>query len=465
MLKGVALRSRDGARRRLGLVRLMLTLMAIAPQLAGGQAHAMSIERVGPIHSAFPFAFPALSPAPGFEIAPWFLHDRSYRYFVTTDYSYECRTADNLLKGSVGCANADTARVTAGEAGLFADPLRIPHDTAYKRNYEGVFTAQILTSRARGRYVVAIDHAENKNEIRTEVIDGRPRPVQYRNTVQVSSRACWSGVFARVYRDCNYDYNGFVDSSAAPDLAATGWGLHGWRDRGPIVWPRDGYVRADGRKASWGVRHPSSIVAGRYLYVFYLDTGSAGSDPTGLPTQGIGAGISVARAPITDLARPGTFLTWAGHGRWVPALPPGLTPANLSTRFARRGGASVGLLGPNRGSYYFVAARITHPRRWRYIGLEHYSTARSRACPDRGTTLGVALWESNDLVSWQHPTSIPQLTSCGVDQPSAYDKSQLRFPHFLNAAGTREDLIDPASFYLTGTNDRGVTLVHLSVMP
>lgn len=40
------------------------------------------------------------------------------------DYSYECRTGDNLLNGS-WIAPEQMGRVTAGEADLFADPLRI----------------------------------------------------------------------------------------------------------------------------------------------------------------------------------------------------------------------------------------------------------------------------------------------------------------------------------------------------
>jgi hypothetical protein len=428
-------------------------------------ARALTIKGVGQVRALSQFVYPSLALAPFAEVPPWFIYDGSYRYFISTDHTDECQTPDNLFSEVVDCDTGHIALVSEAEADIFADPAQIPSGTAYKRDYEGVYSAQLVTSRAGKRYLVGIDHAENKNEVRTKLIGGRQTQVYYHNTVQPHDTTCWSGPVGNVYRDCNQDYNGFIDSSYAPDGASTSGGLYGWHDRGPIVWPRNGYVRSDGSKASWGVRHPSSIVEGRYLYAFYLDTGSTRSDPTGLATQGVGAGIVVARSPASDVAKPGAFEVWTRRGRWLPSLPHGLTPGDEARYFDRAGGASAPLLGSNSGSYYFAVARIEHPTRWRYLAVEHYSTAHSPSCVNRGTTLGDALWESNDLIHWQHPTPIPQLTSCGTDQPTAYDDSRLRFPHFLDSTGTSENAIDPASFYLIGTSADGITLVHLSIAP
>jgi len=432
-------------------------LIAVVLQPGCEAAQALTVEHVGPVTSVAAPEFPPLTPPPFAEIAPWFVyHDGSYRYFVTTDRTYECTTPDSLLGAAVNCRRDRTGLVTEAEADRFDSAALIPPGTAYKRDYEGVFAAQLI-----GGTLVAIDHGENKNEIRPELIDGRVTQVRYHNTVQPRDTSCWSGLIGGVYRDCNRDYYAFIADSTASARPATA----AWRDHGPILWPRDGYLRSGGAKASWGVRHPYSIVAGGYLYVFYLDTGSARRDPSGLPTQGVGAGIAVARSPAKDLGRPGTFETWDGRRGWLPALPRGFTAGDERHYFDRPGGPSVALLSAGRGSYYFAVARIEHPSRWRYLALEHYSVANSRSCRGRGTSLQDALWESNDLIHWHHPTPIPQLTSCGADQPTAYANSRLRFPHFLDATGTRDQVIDPASFYLNGTSATGITLVHMSVAP
>ncbi len=447
------------------LLPALVAALAIVLQLGTGSVRAITIKHVSAIRSAARFDYPPLVPAPFPEVPPWFVRDGGYRYFISTDHSYQCVTSGSLLDKRITCTRSYTALATEAEADIFHDPARIPSGTAFKRNYEGVYTAQLLKG-ANGRsYIVGIDHAENKNEVRAELIGGRVTLVRYHNTVQPHDTTCFSMVIGVVYEDCNPDYNGFIDSSYAPDTASSSFGLHGWRDRGPIVWPREGYIQAKAMKASWGVRHPSSIIAAGYLYVYYLDTGSARSDPTGLSTQGAGAGIVVARSSTTDLARPGTFRVWGGRRGWVSALPRGLARSDESRYFDRPGGDAVPLLGRNRGSYYFAVARVEHPGRWRYFAIEHYSVAHSPICLGRGTTLSDTLWESRDLIHWRHPTPIPQLTSCGSDQSAAYDNSQLRFPHFLNDTATSDSEINPASFYLIGSSATRLTLVHLSVMP
>ncbi len=437
---------------------LVVGVMGLPVGLPGpAQAHALTVERVGPATAVSGFDFPPLSPAPFAEIPPWVIyHSGIYRYFITTGRTYECVATDSLLSGTVNCSRDRTRLVTEAEEDRFARAALIPPGTAYKRNYEGVFSAQLFSGT-----LVAIDHGENKNEIRQQQIDGRITNVRYHNTVQPHHTSCWSGFIGGVYRNCDRDYYAFIASSTAPATPATA----PWHDHGPILWPRNGYLTPRGSQASWGVRHPYSIVARGYLYVFYLDTGSARRDPSGLPTQGLGAGIAVARSPAKDLGKPGTFKTWDGRRGWLAALPHGFTVRTERRYFDRPGGRSSPLLGTGRGSYYFAVARIKGPSRWRYLGLEHYSVAHSRSCHGRGTSLQDALWESNDLIHWHHRTTIPQLTSCGANQHIAYNNSQLRFPHFLDAAGAREDAIDPANFYLIGTNASGTTVIRMSVSP
>jgi hypothetical protein len=414
------------------------------------------VRGVGPITSVAGFSFPPLSPPPFAEIPPWVIYqDGVYRYFITTDRTYECTAPDSLLTGIVSCARDRTRLVTEAEADRFSNPRLIPAGTAYKRTYEGVFSAQLL-----GQTLVAIDHGENGNEIRQEQIDGRTRNVHYHNTIQPHHTSCWGGVRRGVYRNCDRDYYAFIDSSTAPASPETA----PWHDHGPILWPRNGYLTQRGGQASWGLRHPYSITAGGYFYVFYLDTGRARQDPSGLPTQGLGAGIAVARSPIKDDSRPGTFKTWDGRHGWLPALPHGFSIRAERRYFHNPGGASIPLLGTGRGSYYFAVARVDGPSHWRYFGLEHYSVAHARSCHGH-TSLQDALWESNDLIHWHHRTRIPQLTSCGANQHVAYDNSQLHFPHFFNAAATSQDAIDPANFYLIGTSATGITLVRMSTRP
>ncbi len=322
-------------------------------------------------------------------------------------------------------------------------------------------------------HVVAIDHGENKNDNRTGAppgssCDQTAQSHCYHNTLQPGDNTCWTPVSDLSVYECYPDYNGFVDSSSAPLPSPAANALDGWSDNGPIVWPKDGYVDAGGSKTSWGVRHPSSIVANGMLYVFYLDTGSAQTDVSGLPTQGGGAGIAVARSPDYGIGRPGTFETDVGRGTWAPSLPAGTSAGDVAASFADAGPNAAQILGDRRGSYYFAVARtgLHDPA---YLGVENYAEPDSDSCPNGETAFKEALWESNDLVNWDGRTAIPQLTSCGTTAGAAYDAEPLRWGHFLNSAGTDQNQIDPRDFYLTGTcagcGNTGVGVVALSVRP
>jgi hypothetical protein len=216
------------------------------------------------------------------------------------------------------------------------------------------------------------------------------------------------------------------------------------------------------------VRHPSSIVADGFIYVFYLDTGDSRTNQAGLPTQGAGAGIAVARAPAVLSGSSQSFETYAGDGHWESSLPRGFASADAPAFFSRPGPTAAQILGSQRGSYYFAVARTgeAHPA---YIGVEDYSEASSPSCAAGEFAHKEALWESDDLVSWRDRTDISQLTSCGATAGDAYNRAPLRWAHFLNADGSDQNTVDPSAFNLIGTcgacGNTGVGLVRLTISP
>ena len=293
----------------------------------------------------------------------------------------------------------------------------------WKRSYYSSFG--ITTAKIDGtEYVFSINHGENKNE---KFQDGR----KYMNTIQAK----------RVYADNEYSgprqtANGLVYDDYAPSyFAFTGLSVvpanefkqgvmlnDDKYDKGPIVWPTNGYIDINGNRTNSGLRHPSIFVDNGYIYVYYLDNDR----------------IRVARAPLSSKGEPGSFKAYA-NGNWeTDALPSGFDKNSRS--FFRKGiGETTAILKGSRSLRFSVAKLKGTPY---YIGVEEYFTSWPAA--------GCQFRLSKDLVNWSEPFKIPG------SYVTNYNTGTLHYPVFYNKDFTSNTEIDPEEFYLMGTSGNNV---------
>jgi hypothetical protein len=295
-----------------------------------GAASRSCLYSLAPIISLL---FAGLSPIPFPEVTPV---SAGGLVWVSTDHSYRCHWAN----GQISCG----VLAASPEPGVW-----------WRRSYAGVYAVEKLAGR-----IVAFVHGENKNTI--------SRGVERVNTI-TRDRSCFSG--GSPYRDCAKDYFGAVS------MMVDG------KDQGPIVWPAAGY---DG---SHGVRHPTSIVFGGFVYVFYLDTSR---------------GICVARA------RPGAlrFSTWTGKG-WARSLPKGFN--RWRPRFDARGPDARAIMGR---TFFFAVERDGAG----FVGLGFGDPT------DR--SFGTTVWRSKDLLHWSKGRTL--WLAYGADVASAFDATAVRYP-------------------------------------
>lgn len=286
------------------------------------------------------------NPPPHTETSPVILGDRC---FVTTQYSY------------AGTWNGRTITI-AGEPTTRPDP-----SNPWRHSYAGVFGAATVDG-----HLVTVIHGENKNEI----IDGK----QTVNTI-TGDRTCFSQYTHAGYSECWSCYFGVV--SVAIDGV----------DRGPVVWPAAGYVKADDRQASCGVRHPSLFRYGGFLWLHYIDCTTNA--------------IVVARSPLASRGSPQSWTTLTADG-WKPSLPAG----PFRHRLPLHGPAGKSVLGNGRASYYFAVER--DPKGSGLIGLEWGQPDASK--PEVCTTI----WRSDDMTRWTRHREIwsfPAYRDCAICWP------------------------------------------------
>ncbi len=303
----------------------------------------------------------------------------------------------------------------------------------HRRNYEGAYSGQIIGDGANAR-LVTFNHAENVN-----------RKYGSRGTFQnslthVKRQECiedW-----RTGETCWPSYAAFVSTSEIPFTGQTNWGRKGkWESRGPVVWPRNGYRRWD-VQAGWvktndwpglsGVYHPTSFVHDGFVYLYYIEEG---------------VGVMVARSPLSEYGRPGTFHVWRrGHGFTEPALPAGFDVDRIDD-FFHLPGPSNGTVILEPGVNRFAVAKLANSPL--FLGVEtHYS--------GQGEGMAVSLRYSIDLVNWSERKTV--LESSSIQTFPAL------FSVPLNKTGETHNEVDLDDFYIVGVNfeTRDVTTIHVS---
>ncbi len=367
------------------------------------------------------------------EVPAWVATDESGpRYFLPTGFTYVAKPKPGKSILTDADAFGDTPAILASQedtrASGYADPSRLNPNLVWRRNYYGIYSAHLLEPGLDGkRGYLAILHGENKNE-------AFPDKNRYYDNTVLPSRSYkipdeYSGWFDGSYRDYWPAYFAFVSAAWSPADENDGCNFDA-HDLGPIVWPSAGYVTANGGKAGNGLRAPSSIIEGGYIYVYYLDGCST-------EVEGRESGIKVSRAPISNDGMPGPFMNYYNGSFSEPSLPAGFTKDNARAFLSSCGGKSSKVhpdLGWNTNR--FSVAKLE--------GTDCFISVEERFQNQDGSMVFLDyLRLSKDLVHWSEAAALPGTESrngTGFDNPV-----------LANEDFTSNTLVSPKAFYAIGS--------------
>lgn len=377
------------------------------------------------------------------EVPPCVVKGSKYQYFFTTNY-----TATWLTTWSMSSLRNENKKVVNSTAygpqwvlaasnwwGNFYDPKYLESSSYvyneqwkkyhWRRNYNGVFSAQALTLPSGQNILFAVSHGENKNE--------KQKGYYYQNTVRPSfvinkdNPGTYSGMSKGVYTDCWEAYFGFLNGNWLPVDAAHNGGNQYLYDLGPIAWPSAGYVKPGGAQASTGLRHPSSIVYNNYIYIYVRDESKDGT-----------GGIKLIRCAVADILNPARYQTWSETQGWISALPKGFTKERCANYFAVRGPQNSPVFPADRNTIRFSVAKFKNSDM--FIGVEQYNDDL-----DKGRCK-LAFRTSADLVHWSDRVIFYS------NKTLNWSDFQYKYPIFLDAEGTSNNEIDINSFFVIGTS-------------
>lgn len=440
----------------------------------------------------------------------------SYKYLISTNKTTACESVDPFSssvpligKITINCTN-QLSRLDQGDF-LRYSPDKMPKRTPWKSHYSGVMAAEYIADHGRPERgtLISILHGEHKNETRLKEggtdyyqnqinpealavpgpsgfpfgrspdsgLDIRRQPTgsfycpggylstNYKGESTAEHMIAEGGYVPDdlstsdpgregYYSNCHEAYNGFIFSAVRRVRTAdTLRPFNKNDDKGPIIWPSAGYTDSNGRKTSHGVRHPSSMVDGNYLYVYYMDTSNSPD-----VNQGI---IKVARSPLSAKGMPGSFKSWQAdgkHGRWVKSLPfknKSQFADNRERFYETKGPVSDGIISGStradsvhernaqRGYLRFSPARLLGATR-KYIAISQQYTVGTNRYKKDACGVEIKLHTSFDAVRWSKGRVIPGLNACNDTA------NQLFYPVPLDAKGEGSDIVDPRGFYIMG---------------
>jgi len=382
----------------------------------------------------------AAKPPAGYaECPPWLLSlGNTVRFYFTTNNTFSADLIDGKsFLSDIDALDPATARlVTTDTLGRGTARMLLPEEIDpkpyWRHIYYGLFTAHLVDMPAAGeKAVIGIIHGENKNEILNGYrYDNTVKPPQEYSLDQYCGYTPEGG-----YRDYWPAYFGFIGMAYSPLSEKAGSNLLG-HDLGPIVWPSDGYLRDDHEQASAGVRHPSSIVEGGYLYVYYLDESRSSED-------GRQQGIKVARAKLDPMAEPGDFYTYYAGEFGESALPENFD-RNDRSFFYEKGGRSSKVIPTN--AVRFSVAKVK--------GTPYYLGVEERL--ELGD-MGIYLRASTDLVNWSDGVLVP---GTKFDE---WISGLYHYPIMVNRDFTSNTEIDADGFYILGPTWGTVHALYLGV--
>jgi len=385
------------------------------------------------------------------EIPPWVVKGGWYQYYFTTQYT-------GVWSSTRSLATPYDETVDVGDVpnyghgpkwnltslhwwGDFYDPNYLESDAYvyhnewrtlhWRRNYNGVFSAQVIHHPGTDQVILfAVSHGENKNEKKGSYL--------YKNTVRPSleidanNPTTFSGDYNGTYNECWEAYFGFLNGNWLPYNEENDYGANYLNDLGPIAWPSAGYVNSSGAQTSNGLRHPSSIVYGHYVYIFVKDESPDGT-----------GGVKCIRVHDSNVFNPNAYETWSVND-WIPSLPTGFNKDQAAAFFATRGPQSTPVFPNDKGTVRFSVAKFKNTNQ--FIGLELYFDAQGKPY--------IAYRLSTNLIDW---------TDRVVFYSDDADWNSLRFkyPIFLSADGSSNVEIDENEFYIIGTSwDNSISKMH-----
>ncbi|MBE6903478.1 MAG: hypothetical protein E7480_02610 [Ruminococcaceae bacterium] len=313
-------------------------------------------------------------------------------------------------------------------------PETIANEPYWMRNYYGIFNTLTVKPAGKEEHLLAIMHCENKNE-RFDLGTG---PVYYNNTVfpldKVYSQDEYDGAGPDgVYKESSGTYFAFTSMAVLPSKDV-GTKTFNDGDLGPVIWPSAGYLNSKGEQASQGLRHPTGFSDGEYVYIYYLDTSKTNSE------AGRQAGLKVARSPISELGKPGSFKTYFS-GKWEEDALPKNFDKNSRDMFYKKGGKSSIII--NDQIVRFSVAKVKGTPY--YLGVEEAWTSQG---------LSIMLRASRDLVTWGDPLTIYNV------QSGKHTDGYLHYPVFYNKNFTSCVEIDKDEFYIGGTFGPGTPTTY-----
>ena len=357
------------------------------------------------------------------ELPPFVLKVGSgYKAIITTKLSgiYDLNPGKTIFqRDAFDTANGKMITAPAYvdiETGKQIAPDKVPDGPYWRRNYGSVFgTFQ------NGGNLYAVIHGENKNEI----VDG----VKYKNNVEPLTKTYGPDDYSGkgddgIYRDAWKHYFNFLNIQWTPidQLHTTGSLLK--HDEGPIIWPTDGYIfefDGEAHQACDGLRHPSVIVDGGYIYVYYLDSSSSNF------------GMHVARAPLSSNGMPGSFKKYYNGSFSQPALPDGFDKND--PQFLRKGsGRSTPVIECENPVRFSVA---------RPNGTPYQISVQEEIADGKNTIL---LRASKDFIHWSDPVEIPGIAVEGWHDGNLHD------PLIYSKDFSSSTDVDASEFYIVGTS-------------
>lgn len=384
------------------------------------------------------------------EIPPWVVKGGYFQYFFSTQF-----TSTWSSKWSMSSPRNETKSVgnmsdygpfwvlsPSNWWGKFYDPNYLNSNSyiysqqwkAYhwRRNYNGIFSAHVIKQPISGQQIIfAVSHGENKNAITDNYI--------YQNTVRPSyiinpkDPKTYSGELNGVFTDSWESYFGFLNGNWIPYDANHDWGNQYLNDLGPIAWPSAGYVNSNNTQASAGLRHPSSIVYGNYIYIYVCDESRDGT-----------GGVKLIRCMLSNLLNPLFYETWSEIKGWIPSLPNGFSKNTCASYFAKRGPMNTPVFPNERNTVKFTIAKFKNTNQ--FIGVEQYNDDYDN------NRAKLAFRFSSDLIHWSKRIDFY------TNSTLKWSELPLKYPIFLSSDGTSNTDIDLNDFFVIGTSkDNSIT--------
>lgn len=379
------------------------------------------------------------------EIPPWIIGGGWRSYFFVNG------NTTNIFSSPASIISSSEIDIKNNAVGpyLAALPYRLEsgfvasnHIKNWKRNYHGIYSAHYIAHPTNGGVSLGFTHSENKNEVSGSCASG----TKLQNTIQLNvpidcnNHDTYSG--GSPYQDGWLAYNGILNAVWTLNNQSTNWGQQLFENElGPIAWPVTGYITPTGIKATSGLRHPSSIISGDYIYIYYVDAGPYGNN---VPLEeGRGEGIRVLRVHRDLSLNPSQYEVYYkdinGNSTWVPSLPAGFTKDNMLSYVAVKGPKSTDILNDvsqSCQSIRFSVAKIRNSTY--YVGVEQYIDYLD------GNKFKVAIRFSPDLVTWGARDRI-------IYSSNTWEESAMNYPIFLDKQGWNNTEVDFDDFYVLGT--------------